>query len=95
MQWKNEIAAHTEGLKVLVWHGYSRETNFEELQKYDVVCLSKLMNDQSDRHNLTKVLTTYSVMERYAYPPKSSFGFSPRHSSVVFESNKVVSSVRA
>ncbi|KIK07632.1 hypothetical protein K443DRAFT_673209 [Laccaria amethystina LaAM-08-1] len=37
MQWKNEIAAHTEGLKVLVWHGSSRESNFEELKKYDVV----------------------------------------------------------
>lgn len=37
MQWKNEIAAHTEGLKVLVWHGSSRESNCEELQKYDVV----------------------------------------------------------
>ena len=95
MQWKNEIAAHTEGLKVLVWHGSSRESNCEELQKYDVVCLSKLVDDQFDRYNLTKVLTTYSVMERYAYLCKSHFGFSPRHSSVVFESNKVVSSARA
>lgn len=75
MQWKNEIAAHTDGLKVLVWHGSSRESNFEELQKYDVVCLSKLMNDQSDRHNLTKVLTTYSVMERYAYPLRVTLWF--------------------
>jgi DNA repair protein RAD16 len=38
MQWRNEIAAHTEGFKVLVWHGASRESKAEELLKYDVVC---------------------------------------------------------
>ncbi|KAF7969408.1 hypothetical protein HWV62_27403 [Athelia sp. TMB] len=37
MQWRNEIEAHTSGLKVLVWHGASRESDIEELQKYDVV----------------------------------------------------------
>jgi DNA repair protein RAD16 len=37
MQWKNEIAAHTEGLKVLVWHGASRQSDVKELKKYDVV----------------------------------------------------------
>ena len=38
MQWKNEIAAHTDGLRVLVWHGSSRESNINEMKKYDVVC---------------------------------------------------------
>ncbi|KAF8164913.1 SNF2 family N-terminal domain-containing protein [Crassisporium funariophilum] len=37
MQWRNEIASHTDGLKVLVWHGSSRESNIKELVKYDVV----------------------------------------------------------
>ncbi|KAG5639348.1 hypothetical protein H0H81_004069 [Sphagnurus paluster] len=37
MQWRNEIEAHTDGLKVLVWHGSSRESDTKELQKYDVV----------------------------------------------------------
>jgi len=36
MQWKNEIEAHTEDFKVLVWHGSSREQNIKELKKYDV-----------------------------------------------------------
>ncbi|KAH7924828.1 hypothetical protein BV22DRAFT_1012466 [Leucogyrophana mollusca] len=37
MQWRNEINAHTEGMNVLVWHGASRASDIEELQKYDVV----------------------------------------------------------
>ncbi|KAF8576222.1 hypothetical protein K439DRAFT_1367824 [Ramaria rubella] len=37
MQWKNEVEAHTDGFKVLVWHGSSREQNIKELQKNDVV----------------------------------------------------------
>ncbi|KAH6915496.1 SNF2 family N-terminal domain-containing protein [Coprinopsis sp. MPI-PUGE-AT-0042] len=37
MQWRNEIATHTEGMKVLVWHGGSRETDMDELKKFDVV----------------------------------------------------------
>jgi hypothetical protein len=37
MQWKNEIAAHTEGLSVLIWHGASRESDIKQLKKYDVV----------------------------------------------------------
>ena len=37
MQWKNEINAHTDGLKVLVWHGSSRESDIQALKKYDVV----------------------------------------------------------
>jgi SNF2 family DNA or RNA helicase len=38
MQWKNEIEAHTDGMKVLVWHGSSRESSTKELKKFDVVC---------------------------------------------------------
>jgi hypothetical protein len=41
MQWRNEIAAHTDGMKVLVWHGSARESNIKELQKYDVVRTAK------------------------------------------------------
>ncbi|KAK2462283.1 hypothetical protein APHAL10511_005589 [Amanita phalloides] len=37
MQWKHEVLSHTDGLKVLVWHGASRETSYEELMKYHVV----------------------------------------------------------
>jgi DNA repair protein RAD16 len=39
MQWKNEIEAHTEGMKVLVWHGSGRETDVKALMKYDVVSI--------------------------------------------------------
>lgn len=37
MQWKHEIETHSEGMKVLVWHGSSRATDIKELKKYDVV----------------------------------------------------------
>ncbi|EGO01461.1 hypothetical protein SERLA73DRAFT_176736 [Serpula lacrymans var. lacrymans S7.3] len=37
MQWRNEINTHTEGMKVLVWHGASRVNDIKELKKYDVV----------------------------------------------------------
>ena len=37
MQWRNEIAAHTDGMDVLVWHGASRMTDPKELKNYDVV----------------------------------------------------------
>lgn len=66
MQWRNEIEAHTDGMKVLVWHGSSRETNVAELQKHDVVgvvfipmtcCLLTLR---------VQVLTTYAILERSA-----------------------------
>lgn len=42
MQWKNEIEAHThEGqLKVLLFHGANRETEIDELMKYDVILTS-------------------------------------------------------
>jgi DNA repair protein RAD16 len=49
MQWKSEIETHTDGLKVLLWHGQTRESDAKELAKYDVV------------------LTTYAVIERYAW----------------------------
>lgn len=39
MQWKNEIEAYTEGLKVAIWHGASREGNIKELVKFDIVRL--------------------------------------------------------
>ncbi|KAK0498253.1 SNF2 family N-terminal domain-containing protein [Armillaria luteobubalina] len=32
MQWKNEIEAHTDGMKVLVWHGQARESDVKELK---------------------------------------------------------------
>jgi len=38
MQWRNEIETHSEGLKVLVWHGTSRASDVKELKKFDVVC---------------------------------------------------------
>lgn len=37
MQWRNEIATHTDGMNVLVWHGAARTTDAKELKKYDVV----------------------------------------------------------
>jgi DNA repair protein RAD16 len=40
MQWRNEIEAHTDGMKVLVWHGAGRETSAKTLASYDVVCVS-------------------------------------------------------
>jgi len=39
MQWRNEIASHTDGLKVLVWHGSCRESDVAELKKFDVVSI--------------------------------------------------------
>ncbi|KAJ7499427.1 SNF2 family N-terminal domain-containing protein [Mycena latifolia] len=49
MQWKNEIAAHTDGLQVLVWHGSGRETNPGELEKYDVVLTTYAVMESSFR----------------------------------------------
>ena len=37
MQWRNEIEKYTDGLKVTIWHGSSREAKASELKKYDVV----------------------------------------------------------
>ena len=39
MQWRNEIASHTDGLKVLVWHGSARNSDVSELKKFDVVSI--------------------------------------------------------
>jgi len=44
MQWRNEIEAHTDGMKVLVWHGHSRESDIQQLMKYDVVRLNLLQH---------------------------------------------------
>ncbi|KZS92628.1 hypothetical protein SISNIDRAFT_412173 [Sistotremastrum niveocremeum HHB9708] len=40
IQWRNEIEKHTDGMKVLVWHGAGREQNVKELKKYNVVLTS-------------------------------------------------------
>ena len=37
MQWRNEIESFTDGFKVAIWHGASRESNANELKKFDVV----------------------------------------------------------
>lgn len=37
LQWRNEIESFTDGFKIAIWHGASRESNMDELQKYDVV----------------------------------------------------------
>jgi len=55
IQWRNEIETHTDGMKVLVWHGHSRETDVQEVEKYDVVrvrvtFVSALMNESYPFH---------------------------------------------
>lgn len=37
MQWRNEIEAHADGFKVLVWHGSARDSDPKTLKTYDVV----------------------------------------------------------
>ena len=37
MQWRNEIEAHADGFKVLVWHGSARDSDPKTLKNYDVV----------------------------------------------------------
>ncbi|KAJ3969416.1 SNF2 family N-terminal domain-containing protein [Lentinula raphanica] len=49
MQWRNEIEAHTDGMKVLVWHGHSRETDVKELKKHDVVLTTYAILESSFR----------------------------------------------
>lgn len=49
MQWRNEIAAHTDGLKVLIWHGSSRESDVNEMKKYDVVLTTYAVLESSFR----------------------------------------------
>ncbi|CAE6511630.1 unnamed protein product [Rhizoctonia solani] len=66
MQWKNEIEAHTEGFKVYMFHGGSREKNTKELGKYDVVYMFHGGSREKNTKELGKydvVLTTYAVME--------------------------------
>lgn len=40
MQWRNEIAKFTEGMKVYVYHGQDRIKSVAELSKYDIVLTS-------------------------------------------------------
>lgn len=48
MQWRNEIEAHTDGLKVLVWYGPNRESSkSSELEKYDVVSHAYLSTEMN------------------------------------------------
>ncbi|KAK0467795.1 SNF2 family N-terminal domain-containing protein [Desarmillaria tabescens] len=49
MQWKNEIEAHTDGMKVLIWHGQARESDVKELKKYDVVLSTYAVLESSFR----------------------------------------------
>lgn len=66
MQWRNEIEAHTHGLKVLVWYGANRESsNAAELEKYDVVgsTLQKIALMVLTYLAELQVLTTYAVLE--------------------------------
>lgn len=71
MQWRNEIEAHTDGMKVLVWHGASRESSTKELKKYDVVCQPN-SSIFGIRLKFCQVLTTYAVLERFSFPPSSA-----------------------
>lgn len=48
MQWKNEIEAFTDGMKIAIWHGASREGNIKELMKFDVVRLFGSTSHLSD-----------------------------------------------
>lgn len=40
IQWKNEIAKFTEGMKVVVFHGSDRIKNLNELMKHDIILTS-------------------------------------------------------
>lgn len=40
IQWKNEIAKFTEGMKVVVFHGANRIKNMDELKKHDIILTS-------------------------------------------------------
>lgn len=40
IQWKNEIAKFTEGMKVVVFHGSDRIKNLNELKKHDIILTS-------------------------------------------------------
>ena len=49
VQWKNEIEAYAEGVKVLIWHGNTRITDVKELKKYDVILTSYSVMESSFR----------------------------------------------
>lgn len=49
MQWRNEIAKYTDGFKVLVWHGATREADAKKLATYDVVLTSYSVMEASFR----------------------------------------------
>ncbi|PWN30050.1 hypothetical protein BDZ90DRAFT_215549 [Jaminaea rosea] len=49
MQWRNEIAKYTDGFKVLVWHGASREVDAKKLAQHDVVLTSYSVMEASFR----------------------------------------------
>ncbi|KZT12677.1 uncharacterized protein LAESUDRAFT_689397 [Laetiporus sulphureus 93-53] len=49
MQWRNEIEAHTDGLKVLIWHGHSRESDVKALRRFDVVLTTYAVLESSFR----------------------------------------------
>ncbi|THU89973.1 hypothetical protein K435DRAFT_728656 [Dendrothele bispora CBS 962.96] len=49
MQWKSEIETHTDGMRVCVWHGNSRESNAKELGKHDVVLTTYAVLESSFR----------------------------------------------
>ncbi|KAK0490486.1 SNF2 family N-terminal domain-containing protein [Armillaria novae-zelandiae] len=51
MQWKNEIETHTDGMKVLIWHGQARESDVKELKKYDVVLSTYAVLERSVSSN--------------------------------------------
>ncbi|KAG8681874.1 DNA repair protein rad16, partial [Ceratobasidium sp. 394] len=53
MQWKNEIDAHTEGFKVYMFHGGSREKDTKELSKYDVVLTTYAVLESSFRKQVS------------------------------------------
>ncbi|KAI0034397.1 SNF2 family N-terminal domain-containing protein [Vararia minispora EC-137] len=53
MQWRNEIEAHTDDMKVLVWHGSARETDVKALKKYDVVLTTYAVLESCFRKQLS------------------------------------------
>ncbi|QRW01449.1 nucleotide excision repair protein RAD16 [Ceratobasidium sp. AG-Ba] len=53
MQWRNEIEAHTEGFKVYMFHGGSREKSTTELAKYDVVLTTYAVLESSFRKEVS------------------------------------------
>ncbi|KDN48028.1 hypothetical protein RSAG8_03044, partial [Rhizoctonia solani AG-8 WAC10335] len=53
MQWRNEIEAHTEGFKVYMFHGGSREKSTKELAKYDVVLTTYAVMESSFRKQVS------------------------------------------